>query len=51
MLQNIKADLVEAAEDYLQKNPQSDRRVIDKALRSRFVRVVFKKIRNIGNNL
>lgn len=31
---NIKADLVEAAEDYLQKNPQSDRRVIDKALRS-----------------
>ena len=35
-IQNIKKDLVEAAEDYMQKNPQSDRRVIDKVLRSRY---------------
>lgn len=29
---NIKQDLLDAAEDYMQKNPQAERRVIDKAL-------------------
>ena len=40
-IQNIKKDLVEAAEDYMQKNPQSDRRVIDKVLRSRYFINIF----------